>query len=173
MNRYKFLLNQPVVPSDTIGLFPWGTIIDSAASNITDQYFVCSDEGSHFLNKIASTTSVVLFINQFKLTPLSMADFQELANSIEGLVKQHGVTVKGTYWAPGFDQHDPYVVPNPGMFRRATENIGINWSNIKVLSAFDDDLVAAKKVKAIPIKIGSNKNKSFTSFKSILEWADS
>lgn len=169
MNRYKFLLNQPVTESKVIGIFPWGTIIDSTASNVSNHYFVCSDEGSQFLNKIASTTSVVLFINQFKSNPLSMSDFQELVNAIENLVKQHGVTVKGTFWAPGLNRNDPYVVPNPGMFHRATENIGINWSNIEVLSAFDDDLIAAKKVKAIPVKIG-NKHKVFASFKSILDW---
>lgn len=172
MNRYKFLLSTPVSNSKTIGLFPWGTIIDSKQSDISKNLLVFSDEGLQFLRNIAHSTNVVLFINQFKMHPLSMEDFQELVNSIDRVVKEQGVTVLGPYWAPGTQKNDPFVVPNPGMFYRATETANINWENIEVLSASDDDLSAAKKVKATPIKIGSS-HKTYTSFNSVSEWLNS
>jgi hypothetical protein len=40
-----------------------------------------------------------------------------------------------------------------------------------VLSASDNDLSAAKKVNAIPIKIG-DKHQKFDSFNSLIEWID-
>ena len=169
MNRYAFLLNKENIKSKTIGLFPWGTIIDNSNSDINKNLLIFTESGIEFLKSIASTTSVVLFVNQFKTRPLSMEDFQDLINTIENFVKEQGVNVIGTYWAPGTQKNDPFVVPNPGMFYRVSENTSLNWEGVEVLSSSDDDLSAAKKVKATPIKIGSS-HKIYQSFKTVNDW---
>lgn len=170
MNRYKFLLNTTLNNNQIIGLFPWGTIIDTTTTDLKKDQITFFDSGMDFLRNLASkNVSVVLFINQFKPHPLVMDKLQSVVTAIENVVKEQGVTVIGTYWCPGVDRNDPFVVPNPGMFVRVTENTGIAWDNIPVLSASDVDLSAASKVKAAPILIGKE-HKKYTSYNSLSEW---
>lgn len=170
MNRYKFLLSSPQLSNKVIGLFPWGTVIDPVNSDLKKDQINFFDNGVEFLKELPKKgISVVLFINQFKPHPLTMEKLQTFVNAIEGFVKDQGVTVLGAYWCPGVDRNDPFVVPNPGMFVRVTENTGIAWDNIPVLSASDIDLSAASKVKATPILIGKE-HKKYTSFNSLSEW---
>jgi len=76
------------------------------------------------------------------------------------------------YWCPGVDKKDPFVVPNPGMFVRVTENLNINWVDVPVLSAAENDLSAANKVKATPIMIGTKHNK-YISYPDLANWLQS
>ena len=88
---------------------------------------------------------------------------------MEQFVRDQGVAVMGTYWCPSVDKKDPFVVPNPGMFVRVTENLAVDWNKIPVLSVSEIDLSAANKVKAEPIMIGSKHNK-YASYDSLSNW---
>jgi histidinol phosphatase-like enzyme len=174
MNRYTYILDK--ISSEQserfIGIFPWELIIDKTTDVRGDQINFL-DEGMDFLHKLsAKKIAVVMFINQFKTYPLSMEKFGNFVSAIENFVKGQGVDLKGVYWCPGTDKRDPFVVPNPGMFLRVTENLGTDWTNIPVLSVSEIDLSAAVKVKATPIKIGSKHNKH-QSFESLAAWLDS
>ena len=170
MNRYKFLLKNTQKSDNFIGLFPWGTIIDPVNTDLKKDQINFFDEGIDFLKKLSSKNiPVVLFINQFKPHPVAMDKLQGFTEAIEKFVREQGVDVMGMYWCPGVDLKDPYVVPNPGMFVRVTENIGVNWKDVPVLSIHDNDLSAANKVKATPIKIGGS-HKKYTSFSSLNNW---
>jgi histidinol phosphatase-like enzyme len=172
MNRYKYILNQSVANELQIGLFPYGTLIDPTLTNVKTETLTFFDSATEFFNKLKiKNISVVLFINQFKKHPVSFEELQKFTEAVESHVRAQGVKVTGMYWAPGSESKDPFVVPNPGMFYRVTENTGLKWDNIPVLSASDNDLSAAKKVNAIPIKIG-DKHQKFDSFNSLIEWID-
>lgn len=171
MNRFKHLLdNIPARSSNTVlGIFPWGLIIDDKATNIKNQQLYFVDQGIEFLQQIAKRQiPVVMFLNQFK-PPVPMNNLKELAEAVENYVKQHGVNLIGVYWCPGIDKKDPFVVPNAGMFHRVTENTGIAWDNMPVISSSDVDLSAAVKVKASPIKIGGNSTK-WATYTSLNDW---
>jgi histidinol phosphatase-like enzyme len=170
MNRYKYIIENTQKSSSFIGLFPWGTVIDPAETNHKNSQIAFLEQGVEFLKELrARDISVVLFINQFRPYAVSYDDLKNFIESVEKFVREQGVTVMGTYWCPGIDKKDPFVVPNPGMFIRVTENIGVNWNKIPVLSAHDFDLSAAVKVKATPIKIGSEHNKH-QSFLTLSDW---
>jgi histidinol phosphatase-like enzyme len=172
MNRYKYILNQSVANELQIGLFPYGTLIDPTLTNVKTETLTFFDNSTEFFNKLKmKNISVVLFINQFKKHPVSFEDLQHFTEAVESHVRAQGVKVIGMYWAPGSETKDPFVVPNPGMFYRVTENTGLKWDNIPVLSTSDNDLSAAKKVNATPIKIG-DKHQKFESFNSLIEWID-
>lgn len=174
MNRYSYILdNNTVNKSDRfIGIFPWELIIDKSTDVRKDQIDFL-DTGVEFLHKLAmKNIGLIMFINQFKTYPLPMDKFGGFVNAIENFVKEQGVNLIGAYWCPGTDKRDPFVVPNPGMFLRVTENLGTDWTNIPVLSVSEIDLSAAVKVKAMPIKIGSKHNKH-QSFDSLSAWLDS
>lgn len=173
MNRYKYILKTIVgsTTSKTIGLFPWGTIIDTKDTSIKNHQLTFLEEGVEFLNQLsANNVSVVLFINQFK-PAVPMKDLQDFSEAVEDFVKKQNVNVIGMYWAPGTEKQDPYVVPNPGMFNRVTENTGMQWDNIPVLSISELDLSAASKAKAAPIKIGSASTK-WKTYSTLKEWTD-
>lgn len=170
MNRYKFLLKPVTSNTLTIGLFPWGTVIDTTSSNIKEEKIYFFDAGMEFISQLANKQiSVVLFINQFKLHPLPMNQLEQFSNAVAGTFRSNGVNVIGPYWCPGTDKKDIYVVPNPGMFSRVTENTGFKWKDIPVLSANDVDLLAAKNASAKPIKIGES-HKTFQSYATLEEW---
>jgi histidinol phosphatase-like enzyme len=170
MNRYRYLIADTQNSNKFIGLFPWGILIDSALTDHKKNEIHFTDAGVDFLKALAAKNiSVVLFMNQFKPHVLSYEKLGEFVSSVEGFVKSQGVNSIGMYWCPGIDQKDPFVVPNPGMFVRVTENIGVDWKDIPVLSAGDADLSAASKVKATPIKIGSV-HKKYQSFDSLANW---
>lgn len=172
MNRYKFLIKNKN-PSQIIGLFPWGTIIDPDATKLNDNQLSFYEDGITFLQQLSTNNiSVVLFFNQFKLKPINIPAFKELVDTVEKFVISHNVTVLGAYWCPESDKKNPFVVPNPGMFLRVTDNIKLKWDNIPVLSCNDLDLSAALKVSATPIKIGGTHSK-YKSFNSLLEWGSS
>jgi len=171
MNRFKYLLdNIPTRSSNgVLGIFPWGLIIDDKETSIKNQKLTFTDDGVEFLQIIASKqTPMVLFLNQFK-PPVPMNALKEFAEAVEDFVKKQGVNLVGMYWCPGSDKKDPFVVPNAGMFHRVTENTGIVWSNMPVISNNELDLIAASKVNALPIKIGGSGTK-WTTFKSLAEW---
>lgn len=172
MNRYKYILNQSVANELQIGLFPYGTLIDPTLTDVKTETLTFFDSAPEVFNKLKmKNISVVLFINQFKKHPVSINELQQFTEAVESYVRSTGVKVIGMYWAPGSESKDPFVVPNPGMFYRVTENTGLKWDNIPVLSASDNDLSAAKKVNAKPIKIG-DRHQKFDSFESVIDWID-
>jgi histidinol phosphatase-like enzyme len=171
MNRFKYLLDNIPTRSSSgvLGIFPWGLIIDDKETSIKNQRLTFTDEGVEFLQIIASKqTPMVLFLNQFK-PPVPMNTLKEFAEAVEDFVKKQGVNLVGMYWCPGSDKKDPFVVPNAGMFHRVTENTGISWDGMPVISNNELDLTAALKVKALPIKIGGNSTK-WTTFASLGDW---
>ena len=175
MNRYTYILESINSATSTkfIGLFPWGTVIDPVNTIHKNSQIAFLEQGVEFLKDLRSRNiSVILFINQFKPHPLTYDDLKNFIESVEQFVREQGVSVMGTYWCPGFDKKDPFVVPNPGMFLRVTENLGIDWAKIPVLSAHDVDLSAASKVKATPIKIGNTHDK-YQSYTTLSDWVSS
>lgn len=174
MNRFKHLLNDVsnTAGNRIIGLFPFGTVIDTKNTSIKNQQLHFLEDGVEFLQQLAiKNTSVVLFFNQFK-PPVPMNDLEQFTAAVADFVTKQGVTVIGPYWCPGSDKRDPFVVPNPGMFGRVTENTGIKWDNITVISANELDLMAANKVKALPVKIGGVSTK-WTAYDSLDAWLNS
>jgi histidinol phosphatase-like enzyme len=174
MNRYAYILQSVTeTNSTTIGLFPWGTIVDPVTTDHKKSQISFYEHGVDFLRQLAGKNiSVVLFLNQFKPHVLPMEDLKNFADSVEQFVRDQGVAVLGMYWCPGIEKKDPFVVPNPGMFVRVTENLGINWDKIPVLSASEVDLSAAAKVKAEPIMIGAKHNK-YASYADLADWVAS
>ena len=174
MSRFKHLLTTPAEFSNTeskiIGVFPFNALIDPAKTDVHSgriEFLESGIEGLKLLGK--KNISVVLMINQFKQRQVSMDNFQMLNQTVERFITSKGVSVAGLYWCPSIVKFDPYVVPNAGMFNRATENQQINWDNIPVVSTSDDDLIAASKVNAQAIKIGSGSNK-WTHFNTFYDW---
>jgi histidinol phosphatase-like enzyme len=174
MNRYTYALKSTGQNTGTIiGLFPWGTIVDPATTDHKKSQISFYEHGVDFLRQLAGKNiSVVLFLNQFKPHVLPMDDLKNFADSVEQFVRDQGVAVLGMYWCPGVEKKDPFVVPNPGMFVRVTENIGIDWNKIPVLSSSEVDLSAATKVKATPVMIGAKHNK-YTSYSNLADWVSS
>lgn len=171
MNRFRYLLLDGS-KHQLIGIFPYGLIIDDKKSNHKTNEIHFFDDGINFLKMLAQKNiSIVMFINQFK-PALPFEKFESFVEAVESFSKQQGVNLKGVYWCPGTDKRDPFVIPNPGMFHRVTENTGITWDNIPVISNNELDLVAASKVNAVPIKIGGNSTK-WTRFSSLNEWFES
>ena len=171
MNRFKHLLNDlpNTVNNRIIGLFPFGTVIDTKNTSIKNQQLHFLEEGVEFLQQIATKNiSVVLFFNQFR-PPVPTNELEQFTTAVADFVIKQGVNVIGPYWCPGIDKKDPFVVPNPGMFGRVTENTGIKWKDVTVISVNELDLMAAAKVKAVPVKIGSTSNK-WTAYESLLDW---
>ena len=179
MSRYRYILETAVANNtntslpNLIGIFPFNTLIDKEKTNVQQgkiEFLETAISGLKILGE--SKTNVVLFINQFKDKALSYEQFNSLNQAVEGFVSQFGVTVLGVYWCPVTDKRDPYVVPNSGMFTRATENQKINWENVPVLGSSENDLLAASKVKALPIKIGNGPSK-WTHYQDLGEWIKS
>ena len=172
MSRYQYILNSISLNSTLpkmIGIFPFNALVDAASSNIHQgklEFFEEAVDGLKLLGQ--QGTSVVLFINQFKDRQLGYEQFTALNQAIEKFIRQYGIQVLGVYWCPTIDKRDPFVVPNSGMFNKVTENQGIDWNGVPVISSSDNDLAAAAKVNATPIKIGKGPSKwtSFDSFKT-------
>ena len=174
MSRYSFVLNNTGSPKTKkiIGLFPFNAIVDPNTTNVHLGKLDFLTSAVDGLEKLAKKNySVVLFINQFKTRQLSHEQFQPLNQAVEKFVKERGVEVVGVYWCPMIDKKDPYVVPNPGMFNRVTENTGIAFEGLHVISSSDNDLAAAAKVKAVPIKIGNGPGK-WAHHSSLLEFVN-
>ena len=174
MSRFRYVLEQPIVDKlpTVFGLFPFGSIIDSSKFDFKSGKMDFHNSAIEALKILGSkNSSVILFVNQFKNNKLTFDQFQQLNKVIENFVASHGVKVAGLYWCPATDRNDLFVVPNPGMFGRVTENQGIDWDGVPVISTSDNDLLAAERAKAVPIKIGKGSNK-WTQFDSFLEWAN-
>lgn len=174
MNRYSYVLKikNAIVPKKIIGLFPYGLLIDPANSSIKNEQLTFFDNSTEFFKKlIEKNISVVLFINQFKKQPASFDELKKFIEAVEGYISQQGVSITGMYWSPGYEKTDPFVVPNPGMFHRVSENTNLVWDNVDVLSDNDDDLLAASEVQATPVYIGKPHVK-WQSYNSILDWID-
>lgn len=175
MSRYSHVLTKiasSISPSNKIiGIFPFNTLVDDTTTNVHNGQINFLNSGIEGLKALAEKNySVVLFINQFKGKPLSYEHFQKLNQVVEEFVKDAGVNVIGLYWCPGVDKRDPFVVPNPGMFGRVKENLGISFEGLSVISTSDNDLSAASKAKAMPIKIGNGPSK-WTHCNTFYEWA--
>lgn len=174
MSRFKYLLDvKPIAQagSKTIGIFPFNSLVDPDKTDIYSGAMAFHESAVQGLKLLAEKNySVVLFINQFKKKPLPPEHFMALNQALEGFVKSHGINVVGLYWCPSTDRNDPYVVPGAGMFTRATENQGISWEGIDVISTSDNDLIAAERAKANPIKIGKGSSK-WTLHENLLDYA--
>jgi len=177
MSRFKYLLDE--TKSDDfsevklIGLFPFNTLIDSSATDLSIGKLGFLDDALAGLTAMSKKNySVVLFVNQIKNKPLQYETFQSMNQTIENMVRNQGVKVAGLYWCPSTDRNDPYVVPNVGMFTKVTENQGIVWKDIPVLSTSDNDLKAAERAGAKGIKIGKGSTK-WTQFETISDWVAS
>lgn len=174
MSRFSYLLEKKfeLTESKIIGVFPFNALIDPRVTDVHNgriEFLDSAMQGLKFLSE--KKYSIVLFINQFK-RQLPMEHFQSLNGAVDKFIKGTGVNILNIYWCPSIDKNDPFVVPNSGMFNRATENQGIQWEGIPVISSFDNDLMAASKVKAIPVKIGNGSDK-WTHFNSFLDWTSS
>ena len=175
MSRYKHILDNLVISTEdkTFGLFPFNSIINISLTDVYSGKIEFDQSAIDGLKILASKGyGVILFINQFKGRSLSFDHFQSLNAAIEKFIVGLGMQVKGLYWCPGTDKKDPFVVPNPGMFHRSTENQGAKWEGIPVVSSFDNDLAAAEKVKAVPIKIGNGSEK-WSHYTNLFDWANS
>lgn len=177
ISRYRYILDLPIgAPAQgpkLVGVFPFNSLVDMDKSDLSNGKMEFYETAVKGLTKLAqSNTNVVLFINQFKRNPLPFEQFSALNQAIEGFINQTGVQVLGIYWCPSTDKNDPFVVPNPGMFRRASENQHIVWDNIPVISTSENDLAAANKVKALPVKVGTETSK-WSRFDSFLDWVNS
>ena len=177
MSRYNYVLTTNKVVSDEytpnkiIGIFPFNMLIDEDGTNVHNGQINFLNSGIEGLRTLAEKKySVVLFINQFKTKLLPYEHFQKLNQVVENVVKDTGINVIGLYWCPGLDKRDPFVVPNPGMFTRVKENLGISFEGLTVISSSDADLSAASKIKAIPVKIGNGSSK-WTHCSTFFEWA--
>jgi histidinol phosphatase-like enzyme len=170
MSRYKTLLNSNdngSTPKKIVGIFPFNCLVNADSTDVTNGRLDFLESALKALQDLGKKKySVVLFINQFKNTPLSYEHFSALNQAMENFVRSQGVEVAGLYWCPSLDPTDIYVTPNPGMFQRVTENQSITWKDVPVISSNSNDLKAAEKVKAIPIRIGNGPNK-WTRFDSL------
>ena len=63
-------------------------------------------------------------------------------------------SINGLYYSTTPFKDDPYRKPNPGMFKRAASEIGVDWKNGVYVGDKITDLKAAIKVKAKPILVG-------------------
>ena len=174
MSRYKHLLENLTISTESkvFGLFPFNSIIDPTKTDVHSGRLDFDTNAIEGIKLLASKGySTILFINQFKGRPLSFENFQSLNAAIENFIISLGMKVDGIYWCPGTDKKDPFVVPNPGMFHRSTENQGAIWENVPVVSSSDNDLIAAEKVKAVPIKIGNGSK--WSHYSNLLDWANS
>lgn len=174
MSRFKYLLEKKteLVESKIVGIFPFNALIDPKVTDIHSgriEFLETAMQGLKLLSE--KNYSLVLFINQFK-RQLPTEHFQSLNGAVEKFIRGTGVNVLNIYWCPILDKNDIYVVPNPGMFNRASENQGIKWEDVPVISSSDTDLQAAAKVKAVPIKIGNGSDK-WTHYASFLDWTTS
>lgn len=172
MSRFRYVLEKPIedrLPT-VFGLFPFSTVVDSNTFDFKSGKLDFHNSAVDALKLLGGKNcSVILFVNQFK-NKLSFDQFQQLNKVLENFISSHGIKVAGLYWCPSTDKNDPFVVPNPGMFNRVTENQGIDWDNIPVIATSDSDLLAAERAKATPIKIGKGSSK-WTQFDSFLDWA--
>jgi len=176
MSRFKYLLdkneNTNLDEVKLVGLFPFNTLVDVNSTDPSIGKLGFLDTALASLEVLARKNySVILFINQFKNKQLHNESFQSMNRTIEGIVSKHGLKVAGLYWCPGVDKNDPFVVPNAGMFSKVTENQGVAWKDIPVLSTFDADLKAAEKAGATSIKIGKGAGK-WPQFNTIAEWVE-
>lgn len=176
MSRFKYLLESAtstdVKNSKYFGLFPFNSLVDKNASDIHSGKLEFLESAVEGLKLLASKNySVIVFINQFKNKKLSFEHFQSLNQAIENFINSYGVKVHSVYWCPGTDRNDPFVVPNPGMFTRATENLEVSWNNVPVISTSDDDLLAADRAGGTPIKI-SNGSSKWTHYATFLNWVE-
>jgi len=177
MSRFRHILTSPttsinttVTPSKIIGLFPFNALVDPNTTDVHSGKIDFLESAMAGLKLLAEQNySAILFINQFKSRQLPYETFNNLNGAVERFVNSQGVKVVGIYWCPSITKDDPYVVPNPGMFHKATENQSINWSSIPVVSSFDKDLLAASSVKAMPVKIGNGSN--WTRYTTFFEFA--
>ena len=62
-------------------------------------------------------------------------------------------SINGLYYSTTPFKDDPYRKPNPGMFKRAASEIGVNWSNGVYVGDKITDLKAAVKAKAKPVLV--------------------
>lgn len=179
MSRYSYVLDnsapskEEIPASKIFGLFPFNSLIQTSTTDIKNGKIDFLHSGLEGLQHLAEKNySVVLFVNQFKSTPLTYEAFNNLNKVLENVVLSTGVKVLGIYWCPNTNKTDPFVTPNAGMFNKATENQNIAWNGVNVVSSSDADLNAASKVGATPIKIG-NGSKQWTHFSTFFEWARS
>lgn len=176
MSRFNHILtNTPTASTFTpqskiIGLFPFNALVDPNTTDVHSGKIDFLESAIAGLRILAEHNySVVVFINQFKSRQMSHENFNSLNAAVERFINAQGVKVVGIYWCPSIAKNDPYVVPNPGMFHRASENQSIDWSNIPVISSFDKDLLAASSAKATPVKIGNGSN--WTRYATFFEFA--
>ena len=176
MSRFSHILTTPSTtivskaPSKIIGLFPFNALVDANTTDVHSGKIDFLESAIAGLKLLAEQNySVVVFINQFKSRQLPYETFNNLNGAVERFINSHGVKVVGIYWCPSTTKNDPYVVPNPGMFHKATENQSIDWSGVSVISSSDRDLLAASAVKATPIKIGNGSN--WTRYATFFEFA--
>ena len=97
--------------------------------------------------------------------------------------------IDGMYFSPGMDKQDPFVKPNTGMYKRATDEHGIKWNRGWIVGNTIADMKAADKLGAKPILIKTPKglvtmdklkthankqlNKKVKVFDSLMEFASS
>ena len=62
-------------------------------------------------------------------------------------------SINGLYYSTTPFKDDPYRKPNPGMFKRASAEIGVDWTNGVYVGDKITDLKAAVKAKAKPILV--------------------
>ena len=103
MSRFKYLLDE--TKSDDfsevklIGLFPFNTLIDSSATDLSIGKLGFLDDALAGLTAMSKKNySVVLFVNQIKNKPLQYETFQSMNQTIENMVRNQGVKVAGLYW---------------------------------------------------------------------------
>jgi len=173
MSRFSHILTTPnagTTQSKIIGLFPFNALVDPSTTDVYSGKIDFLESAIAGLRLLAEENySVIVFINQFKSRQLPYETFNNLNGAVERFINAQGVKVVGIYWCPSITKNDPYVVPNPGMFHKASENQSIDWSNIPVISSFDKDLLAATSAKAMPVKIGNGS--SWTRYATFFEFA--
>lgn len=191
MQRFRYLLdtieiesnlnsdtfNQTIQSQTTtsriVGLFPFMATVNPTTTKPNIGHIDFIPSAIEAFSKLASKNiSVILFINQFKNHPLNYESFMSMNQAVEKFLTSTGIKVSGLYWCPSTDKNDPYVVPNSGMFVKAKENQKITWSGIPIVSSSENDLIAAEKAGAMPIKIGKAHAK-WKTYPTFIDFADS
>lgn len=99
---------------------------------------------------------VVILTNQAGIQKgiMDSVDVDIVHNHMLTLLGQIGCkSINGLYYSTTPLKDDPYRKPNIGMFKRASAEVGVNWTNGVYVGDKISDLKAAVKAKAKPVLV--------------------
>ena len=99
---------------------------------------------------------VVILTNQAGIQKgiMDSVDVDIVHNHMLALLGEIGCkSINGLYYSTTPFKDDPYRKPNAGMFKRASAEVGVDWSNGLYVGDKITDLKAAVKAKAKPVLV--------------------